>query len=300
MNRRELLALGGTSLIAGLVLKPPRTACGQSTVDYTPMTNWAKYMNSQNAFGPATTWATAFCKQWAPLARKVVHDGYVPVASDVTGFASLTAEYGQGGLSDFMTYWPNSPTSFCVMGSPYVGMNNPAGYPQAGWGIQGTIISNKVSATLPAPGYDETPIITSALSTFGITAPSPLNSPTYEIDASGAPAIGWILMFFGTLGFPISDYVISADDGSGETLPTPTYIDSDYEADASTTVIYDWVEGMSAMSSFASGAWPSGSCASIGKLWAALDAGAAAVITFLKYIGSFSTTAEAAAALGLS
>jgi len=45
-------------------------------MDWTAVVNWANYMQKENAFSAATSWATGFVNRWAPLVHKYLNPAH--------------------------------------------------------------------------------------------------------------------------------------------------------------------------------------------------------------------------------
>lgn len=141
ISRKDFLKAAGVAAAAASLSLDTLELEAQSTTDWTAMVNWANYMNEQNAFGGATSWASGFVNRWAPLAHQIANENYNPTPADLTELGSSTYEYGLGALGDFFTYWYASPTTYNLMIWPGT-ENNPAGYAPSDWGLQGTVIRN--------------------------------------------------------------------------------------------------------------------------------------------------------------
>lgn len=232
-------------------------------IDWTALRNWASYMQEQNAFGPATTYAQGFCKQWAPLVHKIANENYNPTPADLENFASATYEYGVGILGNFFTYWYASPSTYCLMCYPG-SENNPAGYAPADWGLQGMVIRNvppRQSTDQFEKAPDETTnYATAMMNNLGV---SPIDRGAFCQENGGIQPNSQLGLYesptYGLVWWANPEtytYGITSDAHGGTTHTT----DSDTADYLKDMVIEDWVGFRGALSDFVNNSWLPADC----------------------------------------
>lgn len=255
ISRRDFLKAAGMAAAAASLPLDTLVLEAQSTTDWIALENWANYMNQQNAFGAATSWATDFVNRWAPLVHRIANEGYNPVPADLTDLASSTYEYGLGALGDFFTYWYASPTTYNLMIWPGT-ENNPAGYAPSNWGLQGTVIRNvppmKSTIQFDKNPDENTNIVITLMNNFGISPiervdfcqSNHLNKPNSQI--------GFNNSMYGPVWWAnptLYTYGMTSDDHGGTTHTT----DSDIADYLNNHVIGDWVAFRGIVGSFVEG-----------------------------------------------
>ncbi len=90
ISRRGFLKAAGVAAAAASLPLDTLELEAQLTTDWTALVNWANYMNEQNAFDAATSWASGFVNRWAPLAHRIANEDYNPTSPDLTDLGGST------------------------------------------------------------------------------------------------------------------------------------------------------------------------------------------------------------------